>query len=63
MDSSAIILSKFNGKSKKQYWIEIAKEEYYEEIIHFIATGFAIEAPLLKYTGKYFKFAFELHVN
>lgn len=58
MDLKGSILSEFKGKRSingdvRQYWIEIAREERYDEIDHYRVTGFFADEPLSKYSGNY----------
>lgn len=60
-----IIWTKFEGKreingEKRKYWIETATDEYFDEIVRNMGSGFLLDEPLCRYTGEYLQFNFGL---
>lgn len=56
--NNVVVLKEFFGKkefganNKRKYWIQLATEEYFDDIIKELSTGFVAEEPLCKYAGK-----------
>lgn len=53
MNENVKIWSKFLGKrTKRNYWIQTATEEYYEDIIKYMTSEFILDEPVSRYCGK-----------
>lgn len=59
------IWATFEGKkivngTKRKYWIQTATEEFYDDIVKHMSSGFLLDEPICRYTGKFLKVIYEL---